>query len=72
MVSSSEKFMERTLTLTLKYRVLINFQIIPLNWVKICRILKQKTGFIKLLAKRSRSIKINNMGLNEVVTMIII
>lgn len=57
---------------TLKYRVLISFQIIPLNWVKICRILKQKTGFVKLLTKRSRSIRINNMGLNEVVTMIII
>lgn len=33
---------------------------------------KKKTGFIKLLTKRSRSTKINNVGLNEAVRIIII
>ena len=58
-VSSSEKFMERTLTLALKYRVLITFQVIPLNWVKICRILKKKQNWIHKTADKKIKITKN-------------
>lgn len=45
-------------------QVSYNFQIITLNWVRIYRT-QEKTGFKKSLSKRSRSTKINTMGLNE-------